>query len=277
MTDLVADEYGPSWRTVVLTGATSGIGLAAAQQLARDESTHLILHGPETRTAVQPVLSRLGGKARIDYLQADFDNLDEVVTLAGRIRDLTGHVDVLVNNAGRPGPAERRLSANGYETTLQVNYLAAVLLTESLTPLLAEEPAGRVVHVSSATHLSANLHLDDLQLERHTYSPTIAYARSKLAMIMHALWLARRPAAPSIVSISPGVISTGLLHAMYGVGGAPTEHGGRNVVEAATAPGVTSGAYLDDGSPAEPSQFARDRAAQDELHQLTTQLLEPWQ
>ncbi|ADB30599.1 short-chain dehydrogenase/reductase SDR [Kribbella flavida DSM 17836] len=271
MTDRAAE------RTIVLTGATSGIGLAAAQQLARDESTHLILHGPETESAVQPLLSRLGGKARIDYLQADFDNLDEVVTLAGRVRDLTGQVDVLVNNAGRPGPGERKLSANGYETTLQVNYLAAVLLTEHLMPLLLERPGGRVVHVSSATHLSADLELDDLQLERHPYSPTIAYARSKLVMIMHALWLARQQAAPTIVSISPGVISTGLLHAMYGVGGAPTEHGARNVVEAATASGVTSGAYLDDGSPAQPSRSARDHAAQDELHQLTTELLKPWQ
>jgi NAD(P)-dependent dehydrogenase (short-subunit alcohol dehydrogenase family) len=140
-----------SGRTVVLTGATSGIGLAAAQQLARDDSIHLVLHGPEPRSAVHAMLSSLGSKARIDYLQADFDTLDEVVALAGRIRDLVGQVDVLVNNAGRPGPPERRLSANGYETTLQVNYLAAVLLTERLTPQLLDGPGGRVVHVSSAT------------------------------------------------------------------------------------------------------------------------------
>jgi hypothetical protein len=96
-------------------------------------------------------------------------------------------------------------------------------------------------------------------------------------MIMHALWLARQPGAPTIVSISPGVISTGLLHAMYGVGGAPVEHGARNLVQAATAYGVKSGVHLDDGSPATPSRSARDHTAQDELHRLTTRLLKPWQ
>ncbi|WP_113698537.1 SDR family NAD(P)-dependent oxidoreductase [Nonomuraea lactucae] len=260
-----------SGHSVVLTGATSGIGLATARLLTRS-ATHLILHGPELRSAVEPLLSTLPGEARIDYLHADFDELIQVAALATRVGELTGRVDVLINNAGRPGPPTRTLSRDGYETTLQVNYLAAVLLTQRLTPLLRD---GRVVHVASATHLSATLNVDDLHLERHPYSPTIAYARSKLAMVTHALWQARHPGPPT-VSISPGVISTGLLHAMYGVGGAPTAHGARNVVQAATAPGLPTGTYLDDGEPATPSRLARDHAAQESLHQATTDLLKPW-
>ncbi|NJP97703.1 SDR family NAD(P)-dependent oxidoreductase [Nonomuraea sp. FMUSA5-5] len=258
-------------RTIVLTGATSGIGLATARLLARS-GHRLILHGPEPRPAVEPLLAELPAPAPIDYVPGDFGDLGQAAALADRVGELTGHVDVLINNAGRPGPPARSLSRDGHEITFQVNYLAAVLLTERLAPLLR---GGRVVHVASATHLSASLDADDLGLERHPYSPTIAYARSKLAMVMHALWQARHP-GPAIVAISPGVISTGLLHAMYGAGGAPTGHGARNVVQAATAPSLPAGTYLDDGEPARPGRQARDHTAQDALRQATTRLLRPW-
>jgi NAD(P)-dependent dehydrogenase (short-subunit alcohol dehydrogenase family) len=234
-----------------------------------------VLHGPQSPTEVAALLDGLRGRAEVHYLQADFDGLDEVVALAVRVRELVPRLDVLVNNAGRPGAPRRRLSRDGHEATLQTNYLAAVLLTEELLGVL--DP-GRVVHVASATHEMAELELDDLDLERHPYSPVGAYARSKLAMIAHALWLARerRETGTEVVSISPGVISTGLLHSMFRIEGASTEHGARNVVAAAISPAVRSGQYLDDGEPTAPSAVACDPAFQAELKRVTGEVLRPW-
>lgn len=261
--------------TIVLTGATSGIGRAGALALA-DHADTLVVHGPQPAAEVRPLIERLraAGRAEVHYLEADFDDLAAVRGLADGITDLTDRVDVLINNAGRPGPVRRQLSRDGIEATLQTNHLAAALLTERLTPALLAA-GGRVVQVASATHLSADFALDDVNFDRHPYSPTAAYARSKLAMIAHALWLAAGDptGTPLVVSISPGVISTDLLHAMYGVGGAPVERGARNVVQAALSPDITTGQYLDDGVVARPSALARDRGFQRDLARLTRDLL----
>jgi NAD(P)-dependent dehydrogenase (short-subunit alcohol dehydrogenase family) len=264
-----------STSAVLLTGATSGIGEAAARVLVTRVDT-LVVHGPQAESEVGGLLRELRrSRADVHYAQADFDRLDEVVALAERVRELVPRLDVLVNNAGRPGAPRRLLSRDGHEATFQTNYLAAVLLTEKLLPLL--DP-GRVVHVASATHEMADLQLDDLDLERHAYSAVGAYARSKLAMVAHALWLAGelRGTGTEVVSIQPGVISTDLLHAMFGIGGASTEHGARNVVDAALSPDVRSGQYLDDGAPTAPSAVARDRAFQARLHEVTSDVLRPW-
>jgi NAD(P)-dependent dehydrogenase (short-subunit alcohol dehydrogenase family) len=85
-----------------------------------------------------------------------------------------------------------RPSRDGNEITLQTNYLAAVALTESALDLMRQPRPSRIVNVASATHLSATLHLDDLNLERHPYSPVIAYSQSKLALVTYTCWLAER-------------------------------------------------------------------------------------
>ncbi|RKN22384.1 SDR family NAD(P)-dependent oxidoreductase [Micromonospora musae] len=259
--------------TVLLTGATSGIGAAAARLLA-GSVRRLIVHGPEPASEVRPLLDELrsAGRAEIGYASADFDRLDDVIALAEQVADTTDRVDVVVNNAGRPGAPRRRHSHDGYEATLQTNYLAAVLLTERLLPLVPE--TGRVVHVASATHLSATFELDDPQLRRG-YEPTAAYARSKLALVAHA---ARQAAhlRPEIVSVHPGIVSTALLHAMFAVEGEPASRGGANVVAAALRPGLPSGAYLDEQRVAEPARQVRDATFREELHRLTMTLLGPW-
>jgi NAD(P)-dependent dehydrogenase (short-subunit alcohol dehydrogenase family) len=264
-------------KTVVLTGATSGIGEASARRFAAGTG-RLIVHGPQSAREVGPLLRELSaeGRAEVHYLRADFDDLDDVVRLAEGVRGLTDRVDVLVNNAGRPGAEHREVSRHGYEATLQTNYLAAVLFVEHLEPLLTSA-GGRVVHVASATHQSVTLDLDDIGL-RHGYSPVRAYARSKLAMVGHARWQAEQWGAtgPSIVSISPGVISTGLLHAMFSVRGHAPGHGARHVVDAATAPLPFSGAYLDEGLVTEPNPEVQDPVFRARLHEVTSELLGPW-
>jgi NAD(P)-dependent dehydrogenase (short-subunit alcohol dehydrogenase family) len=133
------------------------------------------------------------------------------------------------------------------------------------------------VHVSSATHLSASLDPDDLNLERTQYGPAIAYARSKLALVAHALWMAEQAPSPQpdTVSLHPGVISTTLLHAMFDIGGASAQHGGRNVVDAAFAEGPWHGQYLDENRPARPNPDALDPGFRSRLVEKTFALLPP--
>ncbi|MBQ1093587.1 SDR family NAD(P)-dependent oxidoreductase [Streptomyces sp. B93] len=261
--------------TVVLTGATSGIGEATARSLA-PRLTRLIVHGPERPQDVTGQLAELraASPGEVHYVQADYDRLTAVHRLADAVADLTDRVDVLINNAGRPGAPRRRLSEDGNEATLQTNYLAAVLLTERLTPLVPAA-TGRVVHVASATHLSVSLDPDDLNYERSAYSATTAYARSKLALVAHARWLAEQAPVPppDTVSLHPGVIRTTLLHAMFDIGGDSVTHGAQNVMNAALADGRWDGRYLDELTPARPNPAALDPGFRDRLIHRTAELL----
>ncbi|WP_432523653.1 SDR family NAD(P)-dependent oxidoreductase [Kineococcus sp. SYSU DK006] len=263
--------------SVVLTGATSGIGLAAARLLAARVQT-LVLHGPEPAEQVHEQVQRLrqGARAQVHYVQADFTSLRQVTAAAHRIADLVGGpdggLDALVNNAGVPGARTRQLTADGFERTWQVNHLSPTLLTRLLLPVMGR--GSRIVNVGSTTHRMATLSLDDPDLE-HGYDPVRAYARSKLAIVAGSAELARRleERGIDVVSISPGVISTSLLHAMFDTGGADVEHGARRLVEALVRP-VRSGSYVDDGRVVQASAEARDPAVQERLARLTERQLE---
>ncbi|MGN9842934.1 SDR family NAD(P)-dependent oxidoreductase [Nonomuraea sp. H19] len=259
----------------MLTGATSGIGHATARLLA-PRTSRLFVHGPQRLSQIAGLLAdlRAASRGEVHYVQADFDHLAAVEKLAAEITNRTDRVDVLVNNAGRPGPPRRTVSRDGNEATLQANYLAAVLLTERLTPLVLAAD-GRVVHVASATHLSASLDPEDLNLERSAYSPVVAYARSKLALVAHARWLAEqapRP-QPDIVSLHPGIISTSLLHAMFNIGGASVQQGARNVIHAALCANCWQGQYLDETQPTPPNPAALDGDFRRRLAERTRHLL----
>ncbi|PJJ73611.1 NAD(P)-dependent dehydrogenase (short-subunit alcohol dehydrogenase family) [Diaminobutyricimonas aerilata] len=257
-------------RTVVLTGATSGIGAAAARRLAA-EAGHLIVQGPESEAEVGELLAELrsAGRASVDYVSADFTSFAEVRSAARRVLDLADGIDVLVNNAGVPGSRRRQLTADGHERTIQVNYLALTLWSELLIPGMSD--GGRIVNVGSTTHRMTSLALDDLDLE-HGYDPVRAYAQSKLAIVTYSAWLASRlPRDISVVAISPGVISTSLLHSMFGGGGAPVEHGGARIREAVLAD-VPSGTYIDDGEVIAASDDALDEHTQAGLADLTRRL-----
>ncbi|KUO21516.1 Rossmann-fold NAD(P)-binding domain-containing protein [Streptomyces dysideae] len=149
-----------------------------------------------------------------------------------------------------------------------------MLLTERLTPLLVAS-SGRVVHFASATHLSASLGPDDLNLERSHYSASIAYARSKLALVAHARWLVEQaaPPQPDAVSLHPGVISTALLHAMFDIGGDSVVHGAHHVVNASQSTGRWAGQYLDEGRLVQPNPITLDADFRDRLAHRTFDLL----
>ena len=258
--------------TILVTGATSGIGLATARALA-PRAGSLLVHGPEPRDDVAPVLSdlrgRVGAGASVVYLQADYTWLADVARLADDVAAAADRLDLVVNNAGLPGPPTRTVTGDGNELTLQVDYLAPVALTSRLLAVLADQDRARIVDVASATHLSATLDLDDLDLERG-YTPVDAYARAKLALVTHTCWLAGHlpHRGIEVVALHPGIIATGLLHAMFAIGGDEPERAARAIVEVAGRSG-DNGTYYDEVRPADPHPAARDPRVQRRLHDLT--------
>jgi NAD(P)-dependent dehydrogenase (short-subunit alcohol dehydrogenase family) len=267
---------GPPAVRALLTGATQGIGKATARGLCPFVDV-LVLHGVEPQAQVQQSLDelrRLSPATQVVYLSADYGRLADVGELAEAVRERVGGLELVINNAGRPGPPDRTLSADGHEVTFQTNYLAPVALTTGLLPTLVQADRARVINVASAMHYSARLSLDDLELE-HGYSPVSAYAHSKLALVTYTCWLARQLDSDRVeaVSLHPGVISTGLLHAMFGAGGDSVEHGARNIVSLARrAPGL-NGEYFDEDAPARPNPEALEIANQERLLDATARTL----
>jgi NAD(P)-dependent dehydrogenase (short-subunit alcohol dehydrogenase family) len=259
---------------ILLTGATSGIGAAAARLLAHAPHT-LVVHGPEPEEKVTPILAELrsvaGADAGVFYVSADFSLADADEQLATGVLEHVDGLDIVINNAGIPGSESLRLGPLGTELTFHVNYLVGTAVTELLLPHIPPTSSSRIINVSSATHYGADLDVDDLAYHRRPYSATAAYARSKLAVLAHSQRLARK-VIPTVVSVHPGVISTRLLHAMFGPGGDSVERGGANLANATTA-GVSTGTYLDEQRPASPSESATDKHLQDDLHQATERIL----
>ena len=163
---------------VLITGATDGLGRGLARALDADGHTVLVHGRSEQRIA--DTLAELSDRAR--RYRADLASLAEVRRLADEVREHEPQLDVLVNNAGIGTEGGREESADGYELTFAVNYLAGFLLTRRLGDL-----PGRIVNVASAGQ--APIDFDDVMLERH-YSGGQAYGQSKLAQIMFTFDLA---------------------------------------------------------------------------------------
>jgi NAD(P)-dependent dehydrogenase (short-subunit alcohol dehydrogenase family) len=185
-------------RTILVTGATDGLGRALAGRLAAEGAT-LILHGrdPDKLDRTSADIREAYGVPRPRTVLADLAELAQVRRLATDVRETTARLDVIVSNAGigggEPDGRTRRTSVDGHELRFAVNYLAGFLLTLELLPLLRRCAPARIVNVASIGQHPIDF--DDLMIERD-YSGTRAYGQSKLAQIMSGLELATRlPAA----------------------------------------------------------------------------------
>lgn len=226
-------------RTILLTGATSGIGLKTAHALA---SHRLLLHG---RSAEK--LARLGDALAVpegDRLLADLSDLAQVRALAAQVADRVDHLDALINNAGVLQAPRTRLPS-GLDLRLVVNTLAPIALTEALLPKMG--PGGRVVNVSSAGQhpvdldaLTAGPRLDDFP----------AYAQSKLALTQWSMALAEElgPDGPVVVAVNPGsLLDTRMVREGFGRSRAGVGVGVEVLVQAALSDAFAdaSGRYFD--------------------------------
>ncbi len=257
-------------RTIVVTGASAGIGLESALQLGAD-GHHLVLVGRhEVRLADAAEAVRAAGSPVVETFVADFASLDSVRALARDLLERLERIDVLISNAGTVF-ARRTITDDGLEATFEVNHLAGFLLTELLKPRLRCSAPARVVITTSVGHYRGTLDLDDIGFE-HGYSIMRAYSRSKLANVLYARSLAAElaPSGVTVNAVHPGSVATGIWS------GAPwfarpflavakrrmlsPAEGGRALTHLAVSPDVegVTGEYFDRFTPRRPSKLAQD-------------------
>ena len=198
-----------SGRTILVTGATDGIGLQSAVELARlGARLHLVGRNPAKLEAAAARVAAAGTGAQPVTYVADLSSQASIRQLAGEVTANAPILDVLLNNAGGIFP-RRVLSADGIEMTFALNHLGYFLLTSLLLPCLRGAPEARIVNVASAAHAGAVLDFEDLQLER-SYSAWKAYGRSKLANIYFTRELARRVQGEGMTAncLHPGFVAS---------------------------------------------------------------------
>jgi retinol dehydrogenase 12 len=270
-------------KVCVVTGATSGIGKAAAAALAKLDA-ELVLVGRD-RGRTEAAAAQIGStgapppKAEI----ADLSSMDQVRALAARLAALE-RIDVLINNAGLV-LGEHRVTPDGFEHVFAVNHLAPFLLTNLLLPKLTASAPARVITVTSDAHTAASLDLDDPNLE-HRWDSWRSYANSKLANILFTRELARRLDGTGVTAncAHPGVVRTGFgreARPLLRLGlmiGRPfllsPERGADTIVYLASSPEVTgqTGGYYVRRRRREPSAAARDDAAARKLWEISEKM-----
>jgi NAD(P)-dependent dehydrogenase (short-subunit alcohol dehydrogenase family) len=195
----------------VITGTTHGIGRVTSRELARAGKTVVMLCRDVTAAAaVRAEIVRHSPRARVEVVRCDLASLASVREAATAVRRDYPPLGLLVNNAGMVS-TRHRTSVDGFELTFATNHLGPFLLTALLSDHL--DKAARIVTVASRIHYRGRLDLAAVTDARARYRATAAYARSKLANVMHTFALARRLAATgiSVNCLHPGVVATNLL------------------------------------------------------------------
>lgn len=282
-------------RTVLVTGATGGIGLEAAVALARRGGEVVITGRDPARIEAALAAFRERAGAEADGLCADFAVQSDVRRLAAEFLARHARLDVLVNNTGSVN-ATRKLTVDGIETTFAVNHLAPFLLTNLLLDTLIARAPARIVNVASVAHFEGTMDFGDLGFE-HGYRIMRAYSRSKLANVLFTRALAKRLVGSGVTvnAIHPGTVGTGiwnhgapdsrLARALFTAAFAPVkrffmlspEAGARTIVYAATSPDLEgrTGLYLEKNQPRRPADLALDDALAERLWIESARLTAP--
>jgi NAD(P)-dependent dehydrogenase (short-subunit alcohol dehydrogenase family) len=257
----------------MITGATNGIGLAAAHELAR-VGAGLVLVGRNRQRGEQVVeeISRSSGNDDVSLLVADLSSLEQVRRLAAEFVGAGRPLHVLLNNAGVLN-LRREETGDGFETTFAVNHLAYFLLTGLLLGRLRESAPARIVNVASDAHAQAGgrLDFDDLQSTRK-YSLMGTYGKSKLANILFTRELARRLEGTGVTAncLHPGFVGSNFARNNGAIAGVvmtllkpfarSPEKGAETAVYLSSSPEVdgVSGEYFVDCKVAQPKDFARN-------------------
>ncbi len=273
-------------KVCVITGATSGIGLVAAERLAA-KGARLVLVGRD-KARGEAALARIrqrapGAQLAIHY--ADLSLLAEMERLAAAIAAAEPRIDVLINNAGAMF-SRRSVTADGLERTFALNHMAYFVLSNRLRDRLAAASPARIVSVASEAHRGNTLDFDDLQSTRN-YRAFTVYGRSKLANILFTRELARRLAGTGVIAncLHPGFVATrfgdnngGLFRLGVGIAknlfAIAPEQGAETIVHLAAAPEAAgvSGGYFAKSRPATPSAAAQDDSAAKRLWEASEKI-----
>jgi len=203
-------------KLILITGATAGIGEAAAHALAA-QGHELIIVGrnPQKTSLVAERIRTQTGNDDIHFLLADFSDLQQIRELAEQVKTQFSKLDVLINNAGTYY-SQRQKTKYGAEKTFVVNHLAPFLLTNLLLDHLQDH--ARIVNVSSNSHYDGKLDLNDLNLRKFYFGLT-AYQRSKLANVLFTYELVRRLADTTVTvnALHPGLVATDIFQRDLGI------------------------------------------------------------
>jgi dehydrogenase/reductase SDR family member 12 len=197
-------------KVVLVTGATAGLGLAAAEGFVRlGASVHLLVRDTQRGEHARAAILARSDNADVRVELCDLSDLAAVRRFARRFEREATRLDVLVNNAGAM-PAERELSVDGIELTFATNVLGPFLLTSLLIPLLKRSAPARIVNVSSGGMYTQRLHVDDLQSAHAKYDAPSVYAQTKRAeVVLTELWAQRLQGSGVVVhAMHPGWVDT---------------------------------------------------------------------
>lgn len=281
----MAEWQGVAGKRVVITGATSGIGLAAAIELARRGADLTLVARSKARAAnaVREIDAVSKGRAAVGVVLADLASQTSVRQLAGELLAKYPIIQVLVNNAGAIY-STRQMSEDGIELTWAVNHLAPFLLTTLLLDRLKVSAPARIVTTSSGAHERAAIPFDDLNAQRSWGGAGFTrYGETKLANILFTAELARRLVGTGVTAnaFHPGFVATGFNRnngVLMRIGMALSRPFARSAVKGAQTlvwlidsdeAGKTSGGYFFDLRKVAPSAAAQDRQAAQRLWQVS--------
>lgn len=200
-------------KTVIVTGANSGIGLETAVDMAkRNARVILACRSVERGEAALAEVKEKSGNQNVVFVRLDLGSLESVREFAAKIIEDEPRIDILINNAGVMMPSKRTLSSDNFEVQFGVNHLGHFLLTNLLLDRIKETPTARIVNLSSSAQgIAGKFEFENLNCER-SYSPMAAYCASKLANVLFTRSLAKRLEGTGVTTnaVDPGIIKTGL-------------------------------------------------------------------
>jgi NAD(P)-dependent dehydrogenase (short-subunit alcohol dehydrogenase family) len=273
-------------KVCLITGATSGIGLATARELARRGARVVIVgRSSERCTLARDQVQAETGAPSVEYAVADLSSQAEVRRLAEEVPKRWPRIDVLINNAGMMAWNGRQESVDGIEMTWALNHLSYFLLTTLLLPVIKASAPARIISVASDAHWGASLNFADIE-GKERFNAWWAYKQSKLANILFARELARRLEGSGITSnaLHPGFVRTGFFRERSALAswvrlgarlfGIPPEAGARTSIYLATSPeaAAITGRYFVKEKPAKSSPQSQDNSAAERLWQLSEQM-----
>ena len=264
-------------KTILVTGATDGLGKLVAHRLAADGAT-VLLHGRDQAKgeAVLAEIRAATGNPELEFYRADLADLAQVRELARAVQARHERLDVLVNNAGVGlfGGGARQASRDGQELHFQVNYLAPFLLTQLLLPTIKASAPARIVNVSSIGQ--APIDFADVMLE-HSYSGMQGYCQSKLAQVMFTIDLAARlkGSGVTVTALHPGTfMNTNMVTGAGMTPQTPVEQGADATVRLAASPDVEgqTGVFYNQQVLGQANAQAQDVKARKQLWALSLKL-----
>jgi len=280
------NDHTMQGKTVLITGATDGIGKITALRLA-ERGAHVVLVGRDpakTERVVQEIKTATGS-TEIESLIADLSSMQQVRDLADQFKRQHDRLDVLINNAGAMF-FSRKETVDGLELTFALNHMAYFILTNRLLDMIKASAPARIVNVSSMAHYGRTINFDDLQNERR-YSPQRVYGQSKLLNVLFTYELARRLEGTGVTAntLHPGVVATQFAANNWGPVGKlarrvlnlvsiSPEEGAQTSIYLATSPEVegVSGQYFDKCRAKESSPASYDQESQRRLWAISEQI-----